>query len=118
MIPGDYPFTIYQGATWSRSMTLSIGGVVVDLHDYSARMTIRRTYGAPPILSLTSAPNGGIVLSAASPTPNIYIEISATKTAALSFVTAVGDFELIAPDGVVVDRLFSGVVTLSTEVTT
>jgi hypothetical protein len=118
MEPATYNLTLYQGATWSREMTLKDGsGNVVDLSHYSARMTIRPTPIDSAIVQLTSSAGGGIVLAATS--PNIVVTVSARQTAVMSFISpAYYDLELVSSDGITVDRLLMGRVTLSREVTT
>ncbi len=115
MDPANYDFSIYQGTTFERLMTYKDGaGVVINLSGYSARMKIRKTWGAAVLLELTSGANGGIVLAATS--PNITVTITPALTAPLSFEYAVYDLEIESPSGKV-DRLLQGRVALNKEVT-
>jgi hypothetical protein len=116
MEPGNYDFTVWQGATWYREITYkTTAGVVVNLSAYSARMTIRRVFGSTPLLSLTSSPGGGIVLAATA--PNMVVTITDAQTLALTFSSAVYDLVIVAPGGTV-DRILQGRVSLSPEVST
>lgn len=90
----------------------------VDLTSYTARMMIRATVDATAVLvSLVSgvaSPLSGITLDNTLKT--ITLLISATDTAALTFLTGVYDLELVSPAGVVT-QLLSGNVTVTDEVT-
>lgn len=114
-IPGDYDFTIYQGATFSRILTWKDGNEdPVDITGFTARMQIRESVdAADPFLSLTTE-NGGIALGGAAGT--ITLTISSTGTAALSQSSGVYDLEMIDGDGIV-SRLLEGSVLISREVT-
>lgn len=116
MEPATYNFTIYQGKTFERQMTLKdAAGKVIDLSDYLARMTIRRTHGSAALLSLTQAAGGGITVAATS--PNLTLKITAAQTAALNFEFAIYDLEIESPGGTV-DALLEGRITFHKEVTT
>lgn len=90
----------------------------VDLASFTARMQVRATQADTTILlSLTDAgvaPLTGITLDNTLKT--ITLLISATDTAALTWLTGVYDLELISPAGVVT-QLLSGSVTVVDEVT-
>lgn len=51
-----------QGKTWSKTLVYKIGGVPFDNTAWSARMMVRRNYDSTAVISLTSAPGGGITL--------------------------------------------------------
>lgn len=88
----------------------------VDLSGYSARMEIKDRFGGTVLESLTSgAPDNRIALDNANHT--ITLTISAVDTALLTFVKGYYDLELVAPTGTVT-TIFSGVVTVTKEVTT
>lgn len=88
----------------------------VDLAGYSARMDIKNRIGGTELLSITSgAPDNRIVLDNANHT--ITITIAAADTAALTFSKGYYDLELESGSGIVT-TLFSGVVTVTKEVTT
>jgi hypothetical protein len=112
MDPAEYNFSLWQGATWSRQMTLKIDDVASNLAAYSARMKIRSTHGSTVFLSLTD--QSGITM--ADGDPNITVTITDEQTAALDFVFAIYDLEIESPQGVT-DRLLYGRITLRKEVT-
>jgi hypothetical protein len=51
-----------QGKTWSKTLIYKIGGTPFDTTGWSARMMVRRNYDSTAVISLTSAPGGGITL--------------------------------------------------------
>ena len=110
---------IEQGVTFQWTQLLLDGqganAPAMDLTGYSARMQIRSEIdSALALVTLSSAPGGGILLDGVS--GMLEIEISAAATSALNFEGAVYDLELVQPDGKVL-RLFKGAVSLSLEVT-
>lgn len=113
---GQYNFSIEQGATFDRRITWKDDqDKPITLEGYSARMQIRLTHSSSEkLISLSSAPGGGITLGGSAGT--IDILISALATALLDFDMAVYDLELISSGGEVT-RLLEGTVTLSKEVT-
>lgn len=114
---GRYNFTLRQGGTFVRDITYQTGSpaVAVDITGYTARMQLRASLTATATLIELTTENSRIVLT--DPTNGIFqLTIAAVDTAALDFVTAVYDLELIAPGGAVTP-LLEGVVTLSKEVT-
>lgn len=90
----------------------------VDLASYTARMQVRSTQAdSTVLLSLTTSaapPLTGIALDNTLKT--ITLLISATDTAALTFLSGVYDLELVSPTGVVT-QLLAGIVTVTDEVT-
>lgn len=114
MAAGTWNITIEQGATFNKIIAMTdSAGAVIDLTGYSARMQIRQSTKSSVTLLELSSPSNGIAITAL--TGLITITISATTTAALSFMTAVYDLEIV--NGSVVTRLLQGSVTLSEEVT-
>lgn len=111
--PAEYDFTVRQGGTWARQMTLAVDDVNVDLTTYSARMKIRSSPGSTVLLSLTSS--SGIVLDEDN-SPNITVTITDEQSAALDFVYAVYDLEIESAGGVVYPLLY-GRITLQKEIT-
>jgi hypothetical protein len=111
---------IEQGATfqWTLLFPVSLknpNGPKLDLTGYSARMHIRpELESATVLVSLSSAPGGGMTITPLD--GRIDIEISDAATSALSFEKAVYDLELVQPNGVVL-RVYRGSVSLSLEVT-
>ena len=105
---------IAQGATASLNLTWTVGGTPVDLTGYTARCTVKDTYGGTAWLTLTSA-GGAIVLGGAAGT--IVVTATATQTAALA-APANGVFDVELVSGTTVRRLVAGSVTVTPEVTT
>jgi hypothetical protein len=105
MSAGILPLLIEQGATFFKSMVWKINASPVNLTGYSARMQARANNLADPMISLTSAQNGGLTLDSA--TGRISIYISAQATAGLHAGKHKYDLELVAPDGFVT-RLVKG----------
>lgn len=109
----NYDFTIYQGSTFSRTITYKDNnGDPVDLTGYTARLQVRISYDSDVLLELTTE-NGGIELGGALGT--IRLLASASDTADLDFSKARYDLELVS--GSTVTRLLMGLVFLSREVT-
>lgn len=83
-----------QGATFSKVVVWKTGTppAVVDLTGCTARMQVRgKLTDTAVLLELTTA-NGGIALGGAAGT--VTINLSATQTAAITWVTAVYDLEI------------------------
>lgn len=111
---GRLDLVIQQGATFNPVWTWKIDGTAVNLTGYTARLTVRDTYGGTALVTLTSGA-GTIVLGGAAGT--IQPVMSATVTGALSApATGVYDLELVS--GSVVRRLLEGRVSVTPEVTT
>ena len=125
MAAGRYSFAIEQGATTKFEIQYTNGaGDPIDLTGYNARMHIRETYDSTvTILELTSTLDGdgtglnlnGLANNQPLTQGKIGIYISAVKTAAFNFDTAVYDLELV--NGLEVIRLIQGTIKLSREVT-
>jgi hypothetical protein len=111
---------IEQGATFQWTLLFPVSlknptGPKLDLTGYSARMHIRPELESGTVLvSLSSAPGGGMTITPLD--GRIDIEINDSATSALSFEKAVYDLELVQPNGVVL-RIYRGSVSLSLEVT-
>lgn len=75
-LPFNYDFKVYQGNTWSRTLTYkNSAGVAVDLSTYSATFTVKDRRGGTTILTLTEA--SGITLNASG---QIIIAMTDTQT--------------------------------------
>lgn len=99
--------------------TYTSGGVLAyltphSLSGYTARMQVRAQQDSSTVLLELTTENGRIALDDTAKT--ISLLVAATVTAALTFVRAVYDLELISGAGVVT-RLYSGRVKLMREVT-
>lgn len=114
MAAADYDLLIEQGATFELSIVWKDDeGTPIDITGYSARMQIRQTYDTDPVISLTSASGGGIVLGGATGT--IDITIGANTTDDIEIRRGRYDLELELAG--VVTRLIQGGVDISREVT-
>lgn len=95
------------------------GGIIeynepVDLEGYTAKLQIREKIDSTSVIKELTTENGGIIVDSISKFINI--EISATDTAAFSFMSAVYSLELTSPNGKVT-QLANGSLTLVKEVT-
>jgi hypothetical protein len=117
---GTWNFTIEQGVTFDRTLTYTdADDDPVPMAGLKARMKIRdKNLDGAVVLELTTE-NGRIILGDADGT--IRLVVDSETTAALTFKTAVHDFELVddtvAPAPEIVNRLFKGTATLSREAT-
>ena len=110
MSAGIYNFTLNQGATFSRQMTVKENNSPLNLTGHTAAMQLRSTYDSSTVaLSMTAA-----VINATEGI--LSISATATATAALEEGIYVYDLELTTSAGVVT-RLLQGQVTVSPEVT-
>lgn len=113
--PGNYPLTIYQGATFNQRLIWQDDTQTpIDLTGYTARMMARASQAdADPFLTLTTE-NGGIALGGAAGTIDLYM--SDTATAALTAPIGLYDLELESGGGDVT-RILQGTLTISKEIT-
>lgn len=110
-----YDLTIEQGATFSLVVEWQDpAGDPIDLTGYSAAMQIRRTYGAPVLVSIASAGGAGIAIDAAL--GKLTLTIAATTTAALA-APSQGVYDLEVASGGTVYRLLEGKVFVTPEAT-
>lgn len=110
MSAGIYNFTLNQGATFSRQMTVKENNSPLNLTGHTAAMQLRSTYDSSTVaLSMTAA-----VINATEGI--LSISATATATAALEEGIYVYDLEITTSAGVVT-RLLQGQVTVSPEVT-
>lgn len=105
---------IVQGETFNPVFTWKVDGTAVNLTGYTARMTIRDTYGGTSLLSCTTE-NSRITLGGAAGT--ITFSVAASDTAALT-APASGVYDLELVSGSTVRKLMYGDVTIIPEVTT
>jgi|TARA_R100000030_G_C3209978_1_gene113092 hypothetical protein len=111
MAAGTYNFTLEQGSTFSRQITVQENSTALNLTGYTARMQMRSTHDSSTIaLTYTS--------TIASPASNGKINLSATatQTAAIEEGIYVYDLEIESSGGEVT-RLMEGQVTVTPEVT-
>ena len=110
--PGTYNFTLYQGADWDRTFTVTQGGSALNLSGYSASMQIREAADSTAyLLSLTSG--SGITLGGTAGT--VAVAITSAQSSAISAGSYAYDLELLS--GSQVTRLIQGAVNVSGNVT-
>jgi hypothetical protein len=107
---------VKQGATYQLDLYyVTSAGTAIDLSGYTARMTLRADFEATTaLLSLTSSPAAGLVVTGASGL--VTVTITNTQTAALTAGPFVYDLEIVSAGGVVT-RMAEGVGVISREVT-
>ena len=110
MAAGTYNFTIEQGATFTRLLTLKENNSVMNLTGYSAASQFRSTHDSSTVAgtitaSVTNASAGQITLS-----------MTASATGAVEEGIYVYDVEITASSGAVT-RILQGQVTVTPEVT-
>ena len=111
MAAGTYNFTLEQGSTFSRQITVQENGTALNLTGYTARMQMRSTHDSSSIaLTFTAA--------IASPASNgkINLGATATATAAVEEGIYVYDLEIESSAGTVT-RILEGTITVTPEVT-
>lgn len=110
MAAGTYNFTLDQGSTFSRQLTVQDNNTAMDLTGYTGRMQMRSTHDSDTIaLSFT-------VTVANAEQGKLNITASATTTAALTEGIYVYDLEIESSAGTVT-RLMEGNITVTPEVT-
>lgn len=109
-----YDFTIWKGATFEETFTISKNGAPVDLTGCSAKVQLRASATDPTVLLEFSAGTG---LTIGPLLGKIYLSKSATETAALTFSSAVYDIRIVLSDGKVLPPPFGGIVTVTEVVT-
>ena len=111
MAAGTYNFTLEQGSTFSRQITVQENSSALNLTGYTARMQMRSTHDSSSIaLTFTAA--------IANPATNGKINLGATATATAAVEEGIYVYDLeIESSGGVVTRLMEGTVTVTPEVT-
>lgn len=114
MLAGTYNFTIDQGSTFSRTITLRNGDeTLFDLSGYTARMHIRRELPDTDIMLALTTENGRITLGGEAGTIDLYVTDEATGTLTRD---GVYDLEIVSDVGEVF-RVLQGLVRVRLEVT-
>lgn len=109
-----YDITIEQGSTFELVVEWKDpAGAAINLTGYTAAMQIRRTYGAPVLVSLTS-PSGGITIDAALGKLTLTIARSTTQTLP---APVQGVYDLEVTTGTTTYRLLEGSVLVTPEAT-
>lgn len=108
-----HDITVEQGATFTLQVEWKdADGDPINLTGYTSAMQIRRTYGAPALLTLASG--GAISIDAAA--GKLTVTIPAATTAALA-APMQGVYDLEVTTGTTVYRLLEGSVLVTPEVT-
>ena len=112
-----YNGIINQGATWNLAVEWQDNnGQPIDLTGYTAKMQLRTSPMADIAdVTLTSAPNGGIIIVPLTGTLNL--TITAAQTAQLKPQRYTYDLEVTLPQTGFVARLIQGVMNVSAETT-
>ena len=111
--PSNYNLTIYQGATFDQTFTVTQGGTALNWTGYSANLQVREAADSTAyLLSLSSG--SGITLGGTAGT--IALLISNVDTASLSAGSYAYDLELISGSSAVT-RLLQGAVNVIGNVT-
>ncbi len=111
MAAGKHNFTLEQGSTFNREITVQENSQALNLTGYSARMQMRSTHDSSSIaLTFTAA--------IANPATNgkINLGATATATAAVEEGIYVYDLEIESSAGTVT-RILEGTITVTPEVT-
>ena len=111
MAAGKHNFTLEQGSTFDREITVQENSQALNLTGYSARMQMRSTHDSSSIaLTFTAA--------IANPASNgkINLGATATATAAVEEGIYVYDLEIESSAGTVT-RILEGTITVTPEVT-
>jgi hypothetical protein len=123
MAAGKYAMLIEQGATLDLELEYKDStNTPIDVSAYTGKLQIKSDYAdnsPTTYLSLTNpvVNDTGIDFTTGGSSGVIGIKISATDTSALTFDTAIYDFEITDTNNVVT-RLLQGTVQLSKQVTT
>ena len=110
MSAGTYNFTIEQGTTFSRVLTLQENGSAMNLTGYSVASQMRSTHDSSTVVatfsgSVTNASSGQITLS-----------LTNSQTSAIEEAIYVYDVEITSGAGSVT-RILEGNITVTPEVT-
>ena len=110
MSAGTYNFTIEQGTTFSRVLTLQENGSAMNLTGYSVASQMRSTHDSSTVVatfsgSVTNASSGQITLS-----------LTNSQTSAVEEAIYVYDVEITSGAGAVT-RILEGNITVTPEVT-
>jgi hypothetical protein len=111
MAAGNHNFTLEQGSTFDREITVQENSLALNLTGYSARMQMRSTHDSASIaLTFTAA------IASPATAGKINLGATATATAAVEEGIYVYDLEIESSAGSVT-RILEGTVTVTPEVT-
>ena len=112
--PGSYNITVYAGADYDKTFTVTQNGSAINWTGYTARMQVRDSSDATAtLLSLTTG-GSGITLGGTAGT--IAVVITSTQSAAIASGAYAYDLELVS-SGNQVTRLLQGSFIVSGNVT-
>ena len=114
MNPGRYNLTVYQGTTFDLKPVWKIGGVPVDLTNYSADMQVRYATDTAVIVELATS-NGNATID--GPYGRVNLHLSATQTAALPVGTYQYDLNLTNNSDGTVYKILQGTFVVNASVT-
>lgn len=113
--PGTYNITVWAGADYDKTFTVTQGGTPINWTGYQSRMQVREAADSTAyLLSLTDTAGSGITLGGTAGT--IAIAITSTQSAAIAAGSYAYDLEMIS-SGNIVTRLLQGSFTVSGNVT-
>lgn len=119
MDPGEYNFTIYQGANDGLTFTMLNDGTPIDLTDYDVKMMIRKNYDSNQPYFIASTLNTPPNITVTPSLGQIQVYIYPADTNAIVFkgeeLDCVYEIEITSPTGVIT-RVLEGAVTISREV--
>lgn len=112
--PGEYNFTVYQGATWDRTFTVTIDTTPLNLTGYTAALMVKQYENSTAALTLSSG--AGITLGGTAGT--IAITMTPQQTATLTPGRYVYDLTVSTSGDAVRYRILDGKITVNGQVTT
>ena len=114
MNPGRYNLAVYQGTTFDLKPVWKIGGVPVNLTNYSADMQVRAATDTAVIVEFSTA-TGGATIDAAYGRINLHL--TAAQTAALTSGTYQYDLNLTNNTDGSVYKILQGTFVVNASVT-
>ena len=114
MNPGRYNLAVYQGTTFDLKPVWKIGGVPVNLTNYSADMQVRYATDTGVIVELSTS-NGNATIDAAYGRVNLHLD--ATTTAGLPIGTYQYDLNLTNNTDGTVYKILQGTFVVNASVT-
>jgi len=105
-------FTIYAGASWDKTLTVTTDGTPINWTGYTAKMQIKHTENSAAVVTLTNG--AGITLGGSAGT--IAIAMTATQTGVI--MAGIYRFDLELTTGTQVTRLLQGKITVEGQITT
>lgn len=94
LVPARYNFTVYQGATFYKRLTLQVDGVIQPVAGYTVSIPIKTGPDGTTLLTLDNVTNGGVTLEAEPGTIDLFILSNVTE----SLTWRTGYYELFITD--------------------